>query len=77
MAHPYNLGRSIKSMVTDDGVKVGEIMLKNAKEGEINKISYVLPIFTEGKITNEKAKKTTFFTPGRKTRLCERILSIK
>ena len=44
-----NLGRSIKSMVTDDGVKVGEIMLKNAKEGEINKISYVLPIFTEGK----------------------------
>lgn len=62
MAHPYNLGRSIKSMITDDGVKVGEIMLKNAKEGEINKISYVLPIFAEGKITNEKAKKTTFFT---------------
>ena len=62
MAHPYNLGRSIKSMVTDDGVKVGEILLKNAKEGEINKISYVLPIFTGGKITNEKAKKTTFFT---------------
>ena len=62
MAHPYNLGRSIKSMTTDDGVKVGEIMLKNAKEGEINKISYVLPIFTGGKITKEKAKKTTFFT---------------
>ena len=62
MAHPYNLGISIKSMVTDDGVKVGEIMLRNAKEGEINKVSYVLPIFTAGKITNEKAKKTTFFT---------------
>ena len=62
MAHPYNLGRSIKNMVTDDGVKVGEIMLKNAKEGEINEISYVLPIFTGGKITKEKAKKTTFFT---------------
>jgi len=43
-------------------LRVGEIMLKNAKEGEINKISYVLPIFTEGKITNEKATKTTFFT---------------
>ena len=62
MAHPYNLGRSIKSMVTDDGVKVGEIMLKNAKEGEIKKISYVLPIFREGKMTGEKAKKSTFFT---------------
>ena len=62
VAHPYNLGRSIKSMVTDDGVKVGEIMLENAKEGEINKISYVLPIFREGKITDEKAKKSTFFT---------------
>ena len=62
MAHPYNLGRSIKSMVTDDGVKVGEIMLKNAKKGDKQNI-LCFANFTGGKITNEKAKKTTFL-PG-------------
>ena len=62
MAHPYNLGGSIRNMVTDDGVKVGEVMLNDAREGEIKEVSYVLPIFAEGKMTNNTAKKTSFFT---------------
>ena len=62
MAHPYNLGVSIKNFVTEDGVKVGEIMLEKAREGKIDKISYILPKFVSGELTQEKAKKTSFFT---------------
>ena len=62
VSHPYNLGISIKDFVTEDGVKVGEIMLRRAKEGEISKVSYVLPVFANGTLTKDKAKKTSFFT---------------
>jgi len=32
LAHPYGLGDSIKELVSEDGVKVGVEMLKNAKK---------------------------------------------
>ena len=62
MAHPSQLGRSLIDVVTDDGVKVANIMLKNAQEGKISKISYVFPRIREGKESNKSAKKTSFYT---------------
>ena len=62
MAHPSQLGRSLLDVVTEDGVKVAAIMLKNAQVGKINKITYVFPRVREGKESSETAKKTSFFT---------------
>ncbi|OUV03975.1 MAG: hypothetical protein CBC42_00865 [Betaproteobacteria bacterium TMED82] len=62
MAHPYNLGASIKNFTSEDGKKLGEEMLTKAEEGKLSKISYVLPIYENGKLTEKKAEKTTLYT---------------
>ena len=62
MAHPYNLGASIKTFTSEDGKKLGEEMLTKAEEGKLSKISYVLPIYENGKLTEKKAEKTTLYT---------------
>ena len=61
-SHPYLLGSSIRNYVSDDGIKVGETFIKKAKEGKIDKITYIQPVFMDGKLTQEKAKKTSFYT---------------
>ena len=62
MAHPYNLGVSIKNFKSDDGVQIGKQMLNKAEEDKILEISYILPIYKNGKLTEQKAKKTAFYT---------------
>ena len=62
MAHPYLLGSSIKDFVSEDGVKVGVSFLKNARDGTISELTYIQPIFANGKLTGKTAKKTSFFT---------------
>ena len=62
VSHPYLLGSSLRNYVSDDGIKVGETFIKKAKEGKIDKITYIQPVFMDGKLTQEKAKKTSFYT---------------
>ena len=62
VSHPYLLGSSLTNYVSDDGIKVGDTFIKKAKEGEIDKITYIQPVFMDGKLTQEKAKKTSFYT---------------
>ena len=62
VSHPYLLGSSLRNYVSDDGIKVGETFIKKAKEGKVDKITYIQPVFMDGKLTQEKAKKTSLFT---------------
>ena len=62
LAHPYGLGNSIKELVSEDGVKVGVEMLKNAKKNKISEISYQFPIFEKGVLTDKKGAKTALYT---------------
>jgi hypothetical protein len=62
LAHPYDLGASIKDMVSEDGVKVGMEMLDNAKNSVISEISYLFPVYKDGILTNKKGTKTTLYT---------------
>ena len=62
LAHPYSLGGSIKELVSEDGVKVGAEMLKNAKKNKISEISYEFPIFEKGVLTDQTGTKTTLYT---------------
>ena len=62
VSHPYLLGSSLRDYVSDDGIKVGDTFIKKAKEGKIDKITYIQPVFMDGKLTQEKAKKTSFYT---------------
>ena len=62
LAHPYSLGGSIKELVSEDGVKVGVEMLKNAKKNKISEISYQFPVFEKGVLTDQAGTKTTLYT---------------
>lgn len=62
MAHPYNLGASIKSFISEDGKELGKEMLQKAREGKMSTINYILPIYKDGKLKKEKARKTTLYT---------------
>ena len=42
IAHPFISGTDMSNFKTSDGVKVADVMLKNAKEGKISKITYKL-----------------------------------
>lgn len=60
IAHPHNSGADFSDAETSDGVKVAEVMLKNAKAGEISEISYMLN--RTGNPSDKEYKKTTFYT---------------
>jgi hypothetical protein len=60
VAHRYNSGFDMTNFKTSDGVKVAEVMLKNAKVGKISEISYNLT--KTGNPQDKEYKKTTFYT---------------
>ena len=42
VSHPYNLGASMKDLKDIEGNSVSEIIMKNAKDGQISEITYTL-----------------------------------
>ena len=61
VAHPLSSGTDMMKFITSDGLKVADIMLKNAKEGKISKLSYMLYRPVDG-LDGEEFKKTTYYT---------------
>jgi hypothetical protein len=62
VAHPYSTGTDMSSFKTSDGIKVTEIMMENAKNGKISKLTYKLGRPSESSLTEKQFKKTTFYT---------------
>ncbi|MAI29315.1 MAG: hypothetical protein CMP38_03805 [Rickettsiales bacterium] len=69
VSHPYNLGSSIKEFTDIDGIEVGKIVMKTAKEGKISQISYKLGRYSLGKsespdeyLEKPTIKKSVFYT---------------
>jgi hypothetical protein len=60
--HPFNVGINIKLFKDIDGVKVGELLFKNAKEGEFSEIKYKLERLEEGVLTKQTYTKIAFVT---------------
>ena len=58
VSHPYNLGASMKDLKDIEGNSVSEIIMKNAKDGQISEITYTLAeLFLESSM-----KKTALYT---------------
>ena len=62
VAHPYVAGTNIKDFTSTDGKKLYSIMVKNAKEGVVSKISYKFAKPEGGALSNKEYSKTTFYT---------------
>ena len=60
IAHPFISGTDMSNFKSSDGVKVADVMLKNAKEDKISKITYKLN--RTGNTQDKEFKKTTFYT---------------
>ncbi|MFL2656584.1 MAG: hypothetical protein ACJ0F0_03020 [Burkholderiaceae bacterium] len=48
VSHPYNLGASMKDLKDIEGNSVSEIIMKNAKDGQISEITYTLGRYVLG-----------------------------
>ena len=68
VSHPYNLGASMKDLKDINGDSVAEIIIANAKEGEISEITYAFGRYVSGdnKLPEEyldsSMKKTALYT---------------
>ena len=68
VSHPYNLGASMRDLKDIDGNSVSEIIIQNAKDGEILEITYTFGRYVAGdkKLPEEYAessmKKTALYT---------------
>lgn len=60
VAHPFVSGTDMSNFKTSDGIKVADVMLQNAKENKISKITYKLN--RTGNTQDKEFKKTTFYT---------------
>ena len=68
VSHPYNLGASMKDLKDINGNSVAEIIMSNAKDGEISEITYTFGRYVSGdnKLPEEyldsSMKKTALYT---------------
>ena len=68
VSHPYNLGASMKDLKDINGDSVTEIIIANAKEGEVSEITYTFGRYVSGdnKLPEEylgsSMKKTALYT---------------
>ena len=68
VSHPYNLGASMKDLKDINGDSVPEIIMANAKDGEISEITYTFGRYVSGdnKLPEEyldsSMKKTALYT---------------
>ena len=61
VAHPVSSDTNMSNFITSNDIKVADVMLKNAKEGKISKLTYLLNRLVDG--TQSKVfKKTTYYT---------------
>ena len=63
VAHPYGgAGLDMREFTSSDGKKLYDIMVKNAKEGVISKISYMFGKPEGGALTIKEYTKVAFYT---------------
>ena len=63
VAHPYGgAGLDMREFTSSDGKKLYDIMVKNAKEGVISKISYKFGKPEGGSLTIKEYTKVAFYT---------------
>ena len=67
VTHPTASGTDMMSFESSDGVKVSEIMLKNAQEGKVSTLSYMLVRTVSNMsgtptVSKDESKKITFYT---------------
>ena len=62
VAHPYVAGDDMKNFTSSDGKKLFSIMVKNAKEGKISKVSYKFGRPSGTTLSIKEYFKTVFYT---------------
>lgn len=60
--HPFNVGLNIMGFKDVDGVKVGDLIFKNATEGKVSEVKYKLARLEEGVLSKKIYTKISFVT---------------